>query len=184
MEVKGIAVKSLKEYVETHFPDGYSSWFDSLPEESKLIFSDAIISTEWYNAKYGISVPTGNLAMFCNGDAEKAAFKAGYEGATDALTGVYKFFVQISSPFFIINRANVIFKNYYQPSEMISEKLSKTKVKVIISKFDETDIVIEGRIMGWIQRALELSGCKNVVVSRIASVTEGNPVTELILTWD
>ena len=184
MEVKGIAVKSLKEYVEIHFPDGYSSWFDSLPDESKLIFNNAIISTEWYDATYGISIPTGNLAMFYNGDVDKAAFMAGYEGATDALTGVYKFFLQMSSPFFIINRANVIFQNYYQPSEMTSEKLDKTKVKIIISKFDKVDTIIEGRIMGWIQRALEMSGCKNVNVIRTTSITEENRITKLVLHWE
>ena len=46
MKVKGTAVKSLQEYVEKHFPDGYSTWLDGLPEESKQIFKEAIIAKD------------------------------------------------------------------------------------------------------------------------------------------
>ena len=37
MYLKGIAVKSVKEFVEKQFSNGYRNWIQALPEDSKKI---------------------------------------------------------------------------------------------------------------------------------------------------
>ncbi|MCU0287042.1 MAG: hypothetical protein MUF15_11680, partial [Acidobacteria bacterium] len=55
---------------------------------------------------------------------------------------------------------------------------------VHITKFPEIDKTIEYRIGGWMERALEINGCKNVKVNITKSLTSFEPYTEYKITWD
>jgi hypothetical protein len=43
---------------------------------------------------------------------------------------------------------------------------------------------VEARIAGWMQRALEINGCKNIIVKMPKSLTKGDPVTEYLVNWN
>jgi hypothetical protein len=43
--------------------------------------------------------------------------------------------------------------------------------------------VVEQRIAGWIQRALEIHGCRQPAVNITKSLTKGDPCTELDFSW-
>ncbi len=43
--------------------------------------------------------------------------------------------------------------------------------------------VVEYRIAGWIERALEICGCMNVTVNITQSLTDQDPCTEYNITW-
>jgi len=44
MQIKGTAVKSIKDFVEKQYPNGYKNWIQSLSEESKNIYQPFIVS--------------------------------------------------------------------------------------------------------------------------------------------
>ncbi|MBU1355037.1 MAG: hypothetical protein KJ620_00535 [Candidatus Edwardsbacteria bacterium] len=52
-----------------------------------------------------------------------------------------------------------------------------------MTEFPEAHRLIESRIGGWIQRSLEIHGCKEVAVETTKSLANGDPLTELILKW-
>ena len=39
MQVKGTALRTTRDFVKTKFPDHYDKWLDSLPPESKKLYS-------------------------------------------------------------------------------------------------------------------------------------------------
>lgn len=184
MEVKGTAVKSIPEFVKAIHSDRYSQWLQSLPEASRKIMSGAIITNNWYPLKAGLSVPVSIVGSMFYGSPAKGARTMGRYSADIALTGIYKLYVKMGSPRHIIERANRVFAAYFQPSEIVTVDSQKNTFIFRITKFDEIDEVVEHNIAGWMERALEISGCKNVQVTIPGSMTKGMSFTEFCLKWD
>lgn len=49
--------------------------------------------------------------------------------------------------------------------------------------FTQFDKTVEARIGGWIQQALEISGCKDVEVATTKSLTKGDSLSEYRINW-
>ena len=185
MEIKGTAVKSINEFVKSKFSAKHDEWINSLREESRAIFSSAIYATNWYPVEIGAVHPTQQIAtMFYHNDRRKAAWESGKYSADTALSGgIYKFFVKASSPNFIISRANRVFTTYYRPCEMNVVETSSHRVVVHIESREKMDELVELRIAGWMERALEISGCKDLNVDIPKSFSKGDGLTRFDMQW-
>jgi hypothetical protein len=182
MEIKGSAVKSIPDYLKKFHPDKYSTWLDALPEKSKKIFTEPVLPSNWYSLQDAAIIPTEVLGQILYSDAVKGAWQCGRFSAETALTGIYKFFIKAASPQFVIERAGRIFSTYYQPSTM--EVVNKGDLFVVlhITHFEEPSKLVEARICGWIERAMEIHGVE-VWVTLEKSLTQGDPFTEILVKW-
>jgi hypothetical protein len=183
MEIKGSAVKSISDYIKKFHPDKYTGWLDVLPGESKKIFQDAILPSGWYALKDAAVIPTEQLGNIIFNDPVKGAWECGRFSAETALTGIYKFFIKAASPFFIIERAGKIFSTYYQPSVMKVVEKGDDYVVLHITQFDEPSALVEARISGWIERAMEIHGVGFVDVITKKSLAHGDSLTEIFVRW-
>jgi hypothetical protein len=184
MEIKGTAVRSIPEFVQKNFPLRFQEWLGLLPPESRKIMGGLIFTNNWYPLQNGLTVPMKTISkIFYGGDDIKTARTMGHFSADIALTGVYKFFIQFGSPKYIIERGSRIFTTYFQPSEMVAINASKNSLTVQITKFPELDPIIEHNIAGWMERALEISGCKQVKAEIKKSLTNNFSVTEIDISW-
>jgi len=184
MEIKGTAVIAIRDYIKSNQTERYNEWLNKLTDESREIYEGVIDSSKWYPIQTAGVEPTRKaIDIFFHGDYKKGAWEAGKFSAQKALTGIYKIFVKASSPGYIIQRASRIFATYYQPCKM--EVLDKTDTSVLleISNMTVSDIVIEYRIGGWIEKALEISGAKNITIEYPKSITKGDAVTQLNIRW-
>jgi hypothetical protein len=184
MEIKGTAVKTIPDFVKAKFPHRYEEWVSSLPEESKKIISSSIFANSWYPVEEAAVIPTKQIGiiLYANNPV-KAAWDSGRYSAEVGLTGIYKFFVKASSPSFIISLGGKILSTYYRPCAMKVESSVNNTILMHITKFPGINTVVENRVAGWVQKALEISGCKNVNVIITQSLTKGNPVTEYKITY-
>lgn len=183
MEIKGVAVKSIPEFIEKKYPNQYSAWLNELPENSKKLFREGVYSNRWYPIEEAAIVPTKIMGEILFNDPKKGAWECGKYSAEDALTGVYKIYIKLASPSHIISRASRIFQAYYTPAEILTSNVKSKSVEVHITKFSKPDEVIEHRIGGWIERALELSGCNDVHVDIDKSLNKGDSETIYSIQW-
>lgn len=183
MEVKGTTVKSIQSYVKDKWPERYYEWLDNLPVQSKEIMKSAIYATSWYPLNEGLVLPTHHLKMFFDGNSLKAAVEAGRYSAEDTLTGVYRIFVKMANPGYIIKRASKIMATYYKDSLLEVKETYQKSVVIDITKFENLDKMVEYRITGWMEKALELSGCKEVKVRISKSMTKGDEFTRYTCSW-
>jgi hypothetical protein len=184
MEVKGTAVKSIPEFVQKTFPLRYQEWLNSMPETSKRIMGGLIFTNNWYPLNEGLTIPMKAISkMFYNSDETKTARVMGQFSAAVALTGVYKFFIQFGSPKFIIERGGRVFSTYFQPSEMVVVNVQKNGLSVHITRFPEPESIIEQNIAGWMEKALEISGCRLVKAEITKSLVNKHPYTEINISW-
>lgn len=185
MEVKGSSVNSVPEFVRVKFGDRFDEWLNSLSDESKKIMKEPIIpAISWYPIKHGLIEPTRKICELFYGNDEKGAWAAGRFSAERGLSGVYKIFVKLGSPKFIVGRAATIFSSYYRPSKIEVAEESDKKIVLHITEFPELERLVELRICGWIEKALEISGAKDVTVELTKSLPKGDSVTEITIAWN
>jgi hypothetical protein len=185
MNAKGTLVSSIDRFVKEKFPDGYKNWLGRLPDTSKKVYTGTVMATEWYPLEAAVVAPTQLVGeMFYNGDIQKAAWESGRHSAEVALTGIYKVFVLIATPQYIMKRGGKIMTSFYDPSTLVIAGERPKGVDVHITEFPSANEVVEHRIGGWMQRALEICGCKNVVTDMPRSLTKGDELTEYIINWD
>jgi hypothetical protein len=184
MKVKGIAVKTINEYVKKKHPEDYQSWINSLSDAAKRLLQQGIISNQWYDVQEAAIEPTVKFAeVFHDQDVKTGAWELGRYSAEVALSGIYKLYVKGSSPKHIISRANRAFTAYYDPSAMETKSPDDKSVIAMITEFYPPSEVIEYRIAGWMEKALELSGCKNLKVEITRSLAKGDSLTEFDMRW-
>ena len=184
MEVKGTAVISIRDFVEKNYKQYYKQWLNALPYSSGKIFQEGIYANKWYPMEEACVIPTKNIGkIIFAGDSKKAAWENGRYSADKALTGFYWFYVKVGYPTHIISRASRIFQAYYTPTDLAVEKITKNSLQVVIKQFEVPNEIVEARIGGWIERALEISGCKDINVQIIESLTKRDKVTRYDVSW-
>ena len=184
MIVKGTAVAAMPEFIKEKFGNlGYERWLNVLSAQAKEIYTGKILPNAWFPLKEILMEPTQMMCdLFFDGDPQ-GAFECGRFSAEKGLKGIYRTFVRIGSPEFICKCSSVILPTYYDPSRIVVQSLEKGKAVFRIVEFSEISKVVEYRILGWIVRALEISGGKNVEVKLTKSLSEGNPFSEFDATW-
>jgi len=184
MQVKGTAIAALPKFIEEkHGQEGLNKWKNALSAEAKAVFRDGVMLSDWYPIKEVYLEPTALLCeMFYHGDS-RTALEIGRFSADYALRGVYKAFVKLSSVKSFIKRANVVMTTYYKPSAMEIFSVEPNRLVLHITVFPVPSEHAELRITGWIQRSLEIHGCKEVSWEIPKSLTKNEHLTELVFAW-
>ena len=185
MKVKGTILSSLQKFVHDKFSNRYSDWEAKLPPDSKSIFADAVLATEWYDYQTGLVKPSEILAeMFFDGDIQKAAWETGRYSAEVGLKGIYKVFILIATPQFIMKRGGKILASFYDPSVLTVGAERPKGVDIHVTSFPEVSTVSEYRIAGWMEKALELCGVKNISIQVTTSLLKGDDKTVYAVNWE
>jgi len=165
MEIKGTAVKTMLDYVKINQDNALDKWLNLLPAQSKKIFTEPIYATAWYQLNDSIVIPTTALAEILNEKPETVSWNLGRYSSEVALNGIYKIFLRISSPLFVLSRLENVITTYYRPvSSKIIEKAEKKAVFQAFKFASEERLAIY-RIAGWAERTIETCGIKNLKVS-------------------
>lgn len=185
MQVKGTGIKTTKEFVKANFPNAYTDWINSLPPKSKELYTGNTEFINWFPIKEAYIDPVNKIIeLFYKGDIKVGGEAIGKFSANYALKGVYKVFLIVASPQFLMKRATKIMTTFYQPCEITVAENGKKSVVLTISKFDQINEALEYRIGSWCQRALELTNCKNVKYQIQKALTKKDTVTEILFNWE
>ncbi|MBN2440255.1 MAG: hypothetical protein JXJ04_02890 [Spirochaetales bacterium] len=185
MEVKGSVVKAIPEFIKNKFGEKEcTDWIDSLSIEAKEVYSYMVIPSNWYPLQGILTEPLKKLCeLFYNGNL-KGAYEAGRYSAEIGLKGIYKAFIQLGSPQLVIKKSGSILPTFYRPSNIEISKNEKGKAILSITEFSEMDPIVEQRIIGWMDMALEICGCKNIHLQLTKSLTKGDSVSEITITYE
>ena len=181
LEIKGVSVKAAPEFVRRRFASRYDEWLDSLSQSSREIV-EQVFASSWYPLREAVIEPTEKICDLFYGGVEEGAWEVGRSSASYALKGIYKIFVRVGSPEFILSRASNIFSNMLRPGDMkVVESASKRAV--LHMQLPESDWLLEVRMAGWMEQALAISGCARPKLTITQSLAKGDAVTEYVATW-
>lgn len=185
MKVKGTIISSTQSFVKEHFPNRYQDWFQALPPDSQRIFANPVMASEWYDLDQGLLIPTRLIAkLFYNDNLEKVSWEMGRYSAQIGLTGIYKVFVLIATPQFIMKRGGKILASFYNPSVLTTANERPKGVDILITEFEKSTVVTECRIAGWMEKALEICGVKNITIDKKKSLANGDEITLYEVNWN
>ena len=183
MEVKGTAIVAIQEYVKKIHPHRHGEWIDSMSDAAKKIYSAPILYSDMYPYRPAVIEPTEKaIQLFFNGDVQ-GAHAMGRFASEFALRGVLKLFIRVTSPHFMMKRVSAIFESYFSQGRMIVFSKHDNGCVLQIRDFPEPHVLQDIRIGGWIERGLELCGCRDISVGITQSMGKGDPVTEYSLSW-
>ena len=185
MEVKGAALASIPRFVlDTFGKKGFNDWINALPDLQRDLYRNPVRQEGWFPLLPMMSGPTRVICdLFYGGDI-RGAWEAGRFSADFALHGIYRLFVKLGSVESLINRAGVILPTYYRPSSIRVESAAGKRVKLAIEQFPEMDQIVQSRIAGWMERAVEISGQKDVRIEIAKSFLSGDGCTEFDIIWN
>jgi len=184
-EVKGVIIQSTPKIILDKFGQyGLKRWLELISPQARRVFSSEIDPEAWFPLKDLLIEPMANIAqLFYDWDLKKAAWDFGRISADIRFHGVLKLLVKFPKTGTLIEKAGEFLASYYRPCAIIIP-VSDTKYCLIrITKFPDLDKTTEFRICGWTQRALEISGCKDVTVDITKSLTNFQPVSEYEVRW-
>ena len=184
MKVKGIAIAIMPEFIKEKFgPDGHRQWLEALSDETRKIYSTNILVSKWYPMAEAYAQPTEVLCRLFYGGEVRGAWELGRYSADYALKGVYKAFVK--SPVVTVNigHASLVLPTYFQPATIEIKSLEQQRAVLRITRFEGSSHYVEHRIGGWIERALEIAGCREVKDEVTRSLAHQDPCTEYVLAW-
>jgi hypothetical protein len=182
MEVKGVAIISMRDYVRNNFGSRYDEWLNSLSAPCQNVLQ-TVLSSGWYPLQAGIIEPTRKICDLFHDEKEEGAWKIGRYSAEHALRGAYSIYVKLATSGFILSRGSRIMSQYYAPCVLNAFEDGPNRGVIQILEFAEPSRLIELRIGGWIERALEIGGKKLRTAALVRSLASGDPMTELVFEW-
>lgn len=180
--VKGSPVRSLQKFIDNDLtPEQKETMFRALPPEYTDRFKTPILATE--------TVPVHMLNRFTEEAAkakgeslESFAFRAGREGASDAVKGIYRFFALIMTPPAILSKAGQMWSSLYNRGELKVDEQTDNGARIRLLNFPSEHAGCS-RITGWIERMAELTGVKNIEVRQTQCFAKGGECCEWRVKW-
>lgn len=174
---------SIDQFVAEVHSHQYEAWRQKLSSASSLLLS-SVSAANWYPVQPGVIAPTQLLCNMFYPNKKEGALASGRYSAEVGLKGIYKVFVLVSSPSFLMKRAGRVLSTFYDPSDL---KIISSTDKSMIIQFTQLPLkneLIEYRMVGWMEKALEICGCKNLALTIIKSMANGDAVFEVDITWN
>ncbi len=185
MEVKGTAIAIFPLFIIDRFGDReLEEWLGRLPKATAALFRAPVDINRWYPYRQACVEPTELVCrMFFGGEAAGAR-ELGRYSADYALTGFYRSVVKLNTLKLYLERGGVMISEYYRPCRCRTVSVDRGRAVVRIEDFPESHALVENRIAGWMQRAMEVRGCRRVGVEVARSLAAGDTLTEFVISWD
>lgn len=118
------------------------------------------------------------------GDDPNINFKVGLESFKLAFSLVYKVFIRLGNPHFILNKTAKVWRNFNNAGTLECIDEGKNKAIFRLKDFDFKDTeYCEQRLRGGFQAVLELCGCKVKSCTHTYCTSRGDPHCEWELIW-
>jgi uncharacterized protein (TIGR02265 family) len=155
-----------------------------LPEADRLALRGMILPIAWYPLDMNLRLDTAIADVLSPEDRARAFKDMGRASAEDNLKGAHHVFLRAGEPHFLLSQAAQIYRFYYAVGHRTYEKAGpKTAV---IRTFD-AEAVTEAdclTIIGWHEKAVEMSGGKNVHIAHAQCRAGGAPHCEYTISWE
>ncbi len=173
-QVKGTAILASLRYLREHFGEEAAAHVrQGLPRADRLTLEGSVLASSWY--------PTSLLLRLME-EAEwqlgsqqpELARHLGRASADYGLTTVYRIFFKLGSPEFIIGRAASVFASYWDTGKLVQKEQARGRAVFSLEGFQGAAPLC-ARMLGWMERTLELAGAKDVQVVHASCLHRGEP---------
>lgn len=183
VQIKGSAIKETINQIKSRSgEDALQKILGLLDEETRIICQDEIYSSSWYPLDVFTRFLEVEIRVLADGKEEMIT--RGSEVVIEKqLRGIYKAFVKLGSPEFVIKRIAAVHATYFQGVPIEVHLQGSGKALVRYTGFEKQHRIMGFAIIGFFKKALEISGAKDVVLSFTVPIEEGKTFAELSIAW-
>jgi uncharacterized protein (TIGR02265 family) len=182
-KVKGTAVQSSLRYVRERFgEEALEGLLTALPAADRAPLG-SVLASSWY--------PMDAFLRFMQEARRQLSAREpdvvrnmGRASADYGVTGVYKVFFKVGSPQFIISRATRVFSSYYDTGRIAVVESRDGRAVVEVSGLEGSAPEFCQRILGWMERTIELAGAKGLRSAHSLCVHRGDAVCRFEGDWE
>jgi hypothetical protein len=184
VKIKGTAVSDTIKAVKARYGDQtYDTIVGLLKGETRALFERPfILPSSWYSLDAFVEFLEMNLKVTAQGN-EQELIKRSEVLVERQLSGIYKWFVKLGSPEFVLNRISMVHGTYFQGVNVEVRLPSPGKAIVKYTGFEKQHRLIGLSIVGFYRKALEISGAKDVKAEYTSSIEQDKGYCELVLSW-
>lgn len=180
--VKGTPVRSLQKFIDAQLtPAQREAVLGALPEEYARRLRGPVLATETIPV-WILNVMTEEAAKTSGETLDAFARRAGRDGASDAVKGVYRFLAMVLTPAALLGRASQMWSALYNRGQMRVENQTDRSATIKLIDFPSEPAGC-ARVTGWIERMGELTGAKNVRVNQTQCYAKGAGHCEWTIDW-
>jgi uncharacterized protein (TIGR02265 family) len=183
MEIKGLILQARKEFVVDNF--GEEAWgrvLAALPEEDRAALGDLILTAKWYPFAIGERLDKAIVDLLGGGD-KKLFEEIGAKSARRSLAKVHKSFLTPGDPQAFLEKADVIYKFYYDTGRREYERTGPASG--VLTTYDAKTFSVPDclTVVGWYREALRMCGARGVAVVEEECRARGGSCCRYRLTW-
>ena len=183
IQIKGTAVLDTIRLVKERVgDDGYRKVVGLLHEETKKVFESEVFSSSWYPLDAFTNFLEVEIRESAGGNAE-VLIKGSEAVVERQLRGIYKVFVKLGSPEFVLKRIAAVHATYFNGVDIKVEMMGPGKATIRYTGYEKQHRIIGYAIIGFFRKALEISGAKNVEARFATPIEEGKGYAELAISW-
>lgn len=183
LKVKGAAVKSTITLIKEKLGDDLQEWVDTLPDDLKFLFTRPLLTSQFYDT-VTLATLMERYAEYRKEDPERVYIEMGHASADYGLKTVHRVFLKLGSPEFLIRKSSVAWNSYYDAGVMEVVSHSPGSASLNLSGVKIPHRAICGRITGWMERYLELTGARNINLRHTRCTVKGDPREEWEADWN
>ena len=181
--VKGRALIDAVGFVrERHGQRGVDAVVDVLDAQAREILRGTLLANDWYPLDVLTSFTAAGVRLYNGGDEDVLVDRS--ERVVEAqLGGIYRVFIRLGSPEFILKRLGTISQTYFQGIDIAPQLDGERRAVVRYTGFSPQHRIMEPVIVGFYRKALQLSGAKDVTVRIMTPISAAKGFLEIEVTW-
>lgn len=182
-EIKGTAlIDTIKAIKARSGAEGFEKILNKLNGEARSIFEGRVSPSSWYPLDAFVDFLETDVRETANGDREVLIARSEKVIETH-LRGIYKVFVQLGSPAFVVKRISAIHATYFKGVNIIPELSDANEAVIKYAGFQPRHEIMGYVILGFFRKALEISGAKQVTVKWSIPISVKGDYAEVKITW-
>jgi hypothetical protein len=180
--VKGTAVQSSLRYVRERFgEEALQAVLAALPAAHAAAVSD-VLASSWHPMESFLRFMQEAKRQLGGGEPDVVR-NMGRASCDYGLTGVYRVFFKLGSPEFIISRGARVFSSYYDSGRLTVPESRDGRAVAEVASLEGGAPEFCERMLGWMERTLELAGAKGLRSAHSLCVHRGDPVCRFEGDW-
>jgi hypothetical protein len=182
--VKGSALASRILWVQLeHGEAGMERLLHQVSPELRASIEEGIAKARWYPFEQFVEINTVLDRLYGQGDLGLVR-QLGRYGADATLTTIYRLFYKLGTTHWILGRAVRLWSAHYDSGFLEVMTRGPRTAVLRIRGFATPDRTHCLSVMGWCERAIELSGGKNVQLNEPACRVHGDELCQLEADWE
>ncbi len=183
--VKGTAVKATVAFLRERLDeDTFQAVLDGVDGNERELLTQPILQSSWYELSLLLHVMAATEGRIKLPPGRTLAWEMGRFSADYGLKTIYKVFFKVADPGFIIRKSSQVFSAYYDSGAMEVLGTEGKTADLRLTGFNQPHAWFCDRLMGWMERTLELSGAKNARMVHPKCLARGDATCDYSGRWE